>query len=284
MRWSHFIVLQCLLVLVVAGIAYIHKDRVHITKSPPESLSQWYKPDNKRQVWLHNMFKLRREMQAMELYASNSNAALLEKWADSFNSHYVEIAEMVPQWSSKLNFEALRDLQVIVASENFQEVPRLLKKLTTSCQNCHIDYRAIVATMYRAPDFSVHEVAPSLSLKDHMKELIKQVNQIKIASADGMQELSLSSLSKLKKGIYDLGHVCSACHQQDQKLYPDATLVKSITKLEESLNSGTTKDQGRALGTVAVQACARCHGTHRVAYDMRSVLTEKPDWLELIKH
>ena len=29
---------------------------------PPESLAQWYKPANKRQVWLHTLFRLRREI------------------------------------------------------------------------------------------------------------------------------------------------------------------------------------------------------------------------------
>ncbi|MCP3688275.1 MAG: cytochrome c [Gammaproteobacteria bacterium] len=284
MRWSHFIILQCLLILTVAGIAYTHKDRVHVTKSPPESLSQWYKPENKRQVWLHNMFKLRREMQAMEFYANNNNAALLKKWADSFNGHYLEVAEMVPQWSSKLDFEALHDLQAMVGSENFTQVVQVLEKIAASCTNCHNDYRAIVATMYRAADFSAIEVAASLAFREHMIDLSKQLNQIKIASVDGMQELSLASLSNLKKGIDELGRSCSACHIEDVKPYPDDKLVQTIALLEESLESGGTKDQGRALGTLAVQACAHCHGTHRVAYDMRSVLREKPDWLELIKH
>ncbi|MCK5336958.1 MAG: hypothetical protein KAQ67_12390, partial [Gammaproteobacteria bacterium] len=33
--------------------------------TPPASLEKWYKPANKRQVWLHTMFRLRREMQAI---------------------------------------------------------------------------------------------------------------------------------------------------------------------------------------------------------------------------
>ena len=52
MRWPHFILLQCLLVMIVAGIVYFHKDRVILIKSPPASLAQWYKPENKQQVWL----------------------------------------------------------------------------------------------------------------------------------------------------------------------------------------------------------------------------------------
>ena len=42
-------------------------------KKPPASLEQWYKPANKRQVWLHTMFRLRREMQAIAEYAKQDD-------------------------------------------------------------------------------------------------------------------------------------------------------------------------------------------------------------------
>ena len=91
MRWPHFILLQCLLIVLAGGIVYIHKDRVSMIKNPPASLAQWYKSDNKRQVWLHNMFKLRREMQAVRLYFDNNDAKHLEKWAPLLSEHYLKI-------------------------------------------------------------------------------------------------------------------------------------------------------------------------------------------------
>ena len=41
--------------------------------TPPASLEKWYKPANKRQVWLHTMFRLRREMQAISEYAEQND-------------------------------------------------------------------------------------------------------------------------------------------------------------------------------------------------------------------
>ena len=49
-------------------------------KLPPKSLSQWYKPENKRQVWLHTMFRLRREMLAMQDYSAVKQDKDLQKW------------------------------------------------------------------------------------------------------------------------------------------------------------------------------------------------------------
>jgi len=117
-----------------------------------------------------------------------------------------------------------------------------------------------------------------------MKKLTKEVNQIKISSEDGMKDMALSSLSDLKKDINLLGETCVNCHKKGTKPYPGDTINKTIASLEQSLKTGTAKEQGRDLGTLAVLACARCHGTHRLAYDAGKIFSDKPDWLELTKH
>jgi len=284
MRWSHFILLQCLLLVVVGGVVYIHKDRVTLTRNPPASLAQWYKPENERQVWLHTMFKLRREMQAVRFYSANKDAEHLEKWVALLSEHYLKISEMVPEWKKKLNVEAIADLRASASSNRYQDVSHALDNLNESCESCHEDYRIITATMYRAPDFSLVEISPSTLLEAHMEELTNQVNQIKIASEDGRQDLALSSLSDLENGINTLGETCSNCHKKDARVYPDETIKTTISSLGESLRTGTLKDQGRELGTLAVLACARCHGTHRLAYDARTLFTDRQSWSELIKH
>ncbi len=286
MRWPYFILLQCLLIAIVGRIVYMHEDQASLIKTPPASLAQWYKPENKRQVWLHNMFKLRREMQAVKYYADNKDAEHLEKWVTRLSEHYLKIAEMVPEWEKKLDRETMSSLQQSASSHRYQDVSHAVDKLNESCKSCHTDFRTVTATMYRAPDFSAMEINPATTYKAHMKELIKQVNQIKIASEDGMQEIALSSLSDLTKGMNVLGETCSnsTCHKNDAKSYPDNTMNKTIISLEQSLRTGTLKEQGKELGTLAVLACARCHGTHRIAFDTRERLVNGQSWLELIKH
>jgi len=285
MRWSRFLLLQCLLILIVGGIVYIHKDRITLIKTPPKSLAQWYKPENKRQVWLHNMFKLRREMQAVRLYAANNDAAHMEKWAAQLSMHYIKTGEMVPEWKKKLDIESISRLEKYITNSQYQQVIQVLDDLDKSCKSCHADYRAITATMYRAPDFSsLDEISPSIPLKKHMEELTKQINLIKIASGDGMPGIALSSLSDLKESMNSLGEACTNCHEKDKKDYPGDAINATISSLEESLKTGTLKEQGRELGTLAVTACARCHGTHRLSYDTRELFLEPQGWRELIKH
>ncbi len=178
-------------------------------------MAQWYKPENKRQVWLHNMFKLRREIQAVRFYANHEEDSHLQKWAGQLSEHYLKIGEMVPEWEKKLDHELISELREYVKNSGYQNIDYVLDRLDKNCVSCHADYRAITATIYRAPDFSSIDIpGSSISFANHMKELTKQVSQIKIASDDGMQEAALSSLSDLRKGMNKLGETCSNCHKE----------------------------------------------------------------------
>jgi len=284
------ITLHLILFAFIANIVVTHSDFLNAVKVPPSSLSQWYKPENKRQVWLHNMFKLRREMQAVEFYAQMEDPVRLNKWAERLNEHYFKIAEMVPEWKDKLSSQLLSDLNEQVEHNKFNDIPKTLEVLSQNCQSCHTDYRVTTAALYRSPDFSGitlssgSDASESVPYTQHMDMLSKQVNKIKIASADAMSDLALTSLSELVQGMNTLGTTCSNCHKNEIEAYPTLAMTKTIKQLEESLETGTLKDQGRALGTLAVQACARCHGTHRMSYDAGKQLSNKMDWGQLIKH
>ncbi|MCJ8292818.1 MAG: hypothetical protein MJK15_00295 [Colwellia sp.] len=110
MCWRYFIILSVIILLIVAGLIYQHQDKVSLVKTPP--IAQWYKPENKRQVWLHNMFKLRREMQAVEFYAQQQEAELLHKWVGQLNDHYLKVADMVPVWQKKLSLQTMAELKL----------------------------------------------------------------------------------------------------------------------------------------------------------------------------
>ncbi len=262
----------------------MHNDKAAIVKIPPKELAQWYKPENKRHVWLHNMFKLRREMQAVQFYAESKQDDNLDKWSSDLEKHYKKIAEMVPTWSKKLDLSTISRMQANVASKDYQGVLTDLDSLQDNCDACHIDYQAITALTYRAPDFSNIEMEASVSFNDHMQSLIKQVNQIKIASDDGMTKLALSSLADLKLGMKSLGQVCNDCHKMEKKPYPNKAMQQTLVSLEHNLVNGSRKDQGMDLGTLAVQACANCHGTHRLAFGIKSLLHKEQTFAELVKH
>ena len=284
MRWLYFIVLQFIFILIIGIVVYQHKDNATIIKLPPKELAQWYKPDNKRQVWLHNMFKLRREIQAVQYYAEQKDEKHLGEWTLQLNEHYLKIAEMVPRWKKKIDISIISTLQTNVIEKNYSGVLAAINTLQKNCDSCHTDYQAITALTYRAPDFSTIEITPSLSFTSHMQTLINNVNQIKIAATDDMPDIALSSLADLEQGMKELGQVCVNCHKQDKKSYPDQQMRKTILSLKQSLLNGKIKEQGVNLGTLAVQACATCHGTHRLAFGVKKLLTNDLDLKQLLSH
>ena len=282
--WSIFIILQLLIIVTVGAIVYSHNDRVQLIKQPPEALAQWYKPQNKRQVWLHNMFKLRREMQAVAYYAQLGDQQHVNQWLEQLDSNYRKIAEMVPSWEKKLDLEILATLAQSASLQHFDKMPSQLANLASNCQSCHDDFRAITATKYRAPDFSTITLANDLSYQDNMVKLSEQVNLIKIAATDGFGDIALSALGQLNQGIEQLGQTCVSCHKDNSKTLPTLAMKKTLNSLEQALTSGTLKEQGQQLGTLAVQVCATCHATHRLSFDNRMMLEQPRTVLELIKN
>ena len=245
-------------------------DNVTLEK-PPSSLKKWYKPENKRNVWHHNMFKLRRETQAVNEYLQEKDQPHTEKWATELVKHYKKIAEMVPEWKDELELEWADKLQTAASKGDFNAVKKAMRKLKSSCKGCHGDYRAQVAAIYRAPDFSKIQVSlngKKSSYVSFMKILMRDVNRIKIATADNNIAKAKTSLKAVREGISLLRSSCDNCHKTDdaKNYYLGDKTSKLLDDLETAIDNGKS---GRVLGEFAVQACAHCHGSHRIVYDLK---------------
>ena len=246
-------------------------DSISLEK-PPVSLKQWYKPVNKHNVWHHNMFKLRREMQAINDYMLDKDQPHTEKWANEFIKHYLKIADMVPEWKDELEIEWAKKLTISAKQGDFKTLGTALKKLKTSCKGCHTDYRAQVAAIYRSPDFSKIHVSldnEKTSYLKFMKILMRDVNRIKIAATDDNKTKAQAALKAVRRGIETLRASCNQCHKTNEpkNYYLGKKTSDLLDKLESAIEKGKS---GRALGEFAVQACARCHGSHRIVYDLKA--------------
>lgn len=246
---------------------------------PPDSIAQWYKPQNDRQVWLHTMFSLRREMQAVTEYAAAGEQALTQKWAERFTSHYLKIAEMVPEWKDDLEYRWLERLRSAAETGDGSGVALALRKIGQGCKSCHREYRAVTVMLYRTPDFSNIMIKKSTdgsadSFADVMEELSSLINRIKIAADDHREQLALASLEQLRHRLDDLGESCSACHQDPapRERFLGKLTRDALADLQQGLKQSDKKLAGRSLGSAAVYACARCHAVHRAPYDMRETL------------
>ena len=191
---------------------------------------------------------------------------------------------MVPEWTNRVDPVAMAALQTSVDENRFDDVANDVAKLRKNCQSCHADFRAVTAALYRAPDFSQMKIDADTSYKAHMGELSDLVNRINIASIDGKDDAALAAFADLTNGMKQLGATCATCHESDPKTYPSAEMNDAMATLGRSLNGGALKEKGAALGTVAVMACATCHGTHRLSYDARLLFKDTMSLRDLLKH
>ncbi len=270
--FSLFTVVSIVLI-VTASISTLAsaEESIQLSK-PPTSLAQWYKPQNKRNVWQHNMFKLRREIQAVKEYVIANDKPHAKKWALNLVEHYRKIAEMVPEWKDELELGWVNKIKAAATQGDLKKLSQGIRKIQTSCKGCHNDYRAQVAAIYRAPDFSnimVKLNGKDVTYSDFMKMLMRDVNRIKIASEDQNKTKAMSSLLDVRQGIEILRSSCNNCHKGDtaKDYYLGNQTEGMLDRLESAIDTGKN---GRALGEFAVQACARCHGSHRIIYDLKN--------------
>ncbi|MDM8545216.1 cytochrome c [Candidatus Venteria ishoeyi] len=262
------------LILLCIYLPAAHANETITFDKPPPSLKQWYKPQSKRNVWHHNMFKLRREIQAVNEYMTANDTEHTQKWALRLVTHYRKIAEMVPEWKDELELAWADKLEAAAKQGELAAIGKAVKKLKQSCSSCHKHYRAQVATLYRAPDFSQVHVSlagQQITYLDFMKQLMADVNRIKIAAEDGYKDKAQTALKALRGSIKTLGSSCSTCHKdaEARAYYLGDKTEKLLNDLEQDINSGKS---GHTLGRLAVQACARCHGSHRIVYDLKTAL------------
>lgn len=271
-----FRILLCLPLLFSSSMVSGGEERSVTLELPPASLGQWYRPAAKRDVWLHTMFALRREMQAVAEYSALGDEVRLGQWLERLEQDYRKIGEMVPEWEDELELELFAQMR---KAESPEKLARLQRKLGKSCQGCHREYKLSAALLYRTPDFSPVKVENSDTLEEQdydqvMKRLVLLVNRVKIASIDGRKSTGLEALDELQVRLADLAENCSSCHKEQASVgrILGAASKEALEHVRSGLESGDQRTTGRHLGEFAVVVCARCHAIHRFQSDMRSLL------------
>ncbi len=267
-------ILFALLALVSAGA--VSADDEARLRLPPKSLAQWYKPANERQVWLHTMFNLRTAMQAVASYAATGDRTRALNWAERLRKDYHAIPEMVPEWSVEVEPEAADALVAAVDGNDLRGIDRALHRLETTCNGCHVDYRAVTTALYRSPDFTAIDVTDGgqhFTYVQMMERISHALNQVKIALRDDEPQKAQGALTQLGARLDGLGATCGSCHQDAA---PRERILAAVPDLLQRLDSAIAdadrRLQGRLLGELGVSVCARCHGTHRTVYDLHREL------------
>ncbi len=269
--------------LLIATLFLLHETALAAEEKtlslPPASLAQWYKPQNKRQVWLHTMFRLRREMLAVADYTRQEDEANLDKWVARLVKDYRSIADMVPEWKDELALDWADRLEHAATQADYVKVEHARKKLENTCNSCHREFQPQAALLYRSPDFHTLEITDSTSgtpqrYPELMQALSDALNRIKIASEDGKKPTALDAMTQLQSHLVSLGTSCPQCHTDNvprERILGPAN-QHTLAKLETSIRDDTTEETDKLLGEIGVAICARCHGVHRTLADMKALI------------
>jgi len=272
-------IIMFLFLLLLSGFSPAYAEPTVSLKQPPASLAQWYKPENKRQVWLHTMFKLRREMQAISEYAEQNDAQAMQKWIQWLDRDYNKIADMVPEWEKLVKPRLLSELEMFAEKGDMYRLGKTLKMIRRTCDDCHTYYQPLVTATYRSPYYADIKLKDSdgkpQSFEDNMEALSVSLNRTLIALADGHNTTAQKSGETLAKQLQNLGESCNRCHKDDayprERILGEATQQR-LKKLQTNIEAGRVKDSQKLMGEIAVTVCARCHNVHRIVSDLRNAL------------
>ncbi|MFA5625986.1 MAG: hypothetical protein WCX90_05705 [Thiohalomonadaceae bacterium] len=270
------LILACLLFSTTA----MAQEQTRQLSLPPDSLAQWYPPANKRQVWLHTMFSLRRAMQAVGEYNALGDDKLTVQWAERFAKSYKQLAKMVPEWSDEIE-ETQADNLVTAAKQGDQNgVNSALHRLGTTCRSCHNENRAMVTLIYRIPDYRDVTVESSETLEEipypkHMERMGMLMNRIKIAQQDQRHKIAQESGNGFIAATKDLSTSCTTCHKEDkaprERIF-GAMAQQALSKLNDGLSQNDTQQTDEALGVLGAYTCGRCHSIHKNTAELRRAL------------
>jgi hypothetical protein len=245
---------------------------------PPPAIAQWYKPQNKRQVWLHLMFRLGQTSQAIMSYGKQGDTERMAHWAGLFAEKYRAIPMMVPQWRTEVDETAVTALETGAANRDFPAVRSAMKKIRQTCKSCHGQYKASTVAIYRSADFSKVEVkmgGDTVSYRNLMKALHRDLTALKIAREDGQPDTARHFSLRFREKLAILEESCSSCHRdpEPKERILGAKTQQTLTALHEALKEpGKTKKSGHLLGTLGYTVCGRCHGIHRNSVEIKKLL------------
>jgi cytochrome c553 len=238
---------------------------------PPESLAQWYKPQNKRQVWLHLMFRLGETSQAVAMYSKKGDSDSMARWAGILAENYRRIPKMVPEWAQQVDIDAMELLEKAAAKKDISGVQKALKKIRQSCKSCHGEFKTTSIAIYRSADFKKVKVKGEngedlINYRTFMKSLRRDLNNLKINRADFHPDEARHFAKQISKKLSSLKESCTSCHKDKepaQRILGDKTFITLDSLIKALKEPGKTKKSGRLMGELGYTVCGRCHGIHR---------------------
>lgn len=262
----------CTLALILAGVTLYQPQAAPDTQEKlPASLAQWYKPENKRQVWLHTMFKLRESMHAVSLYSAREDVDNTRQWATKLHTSYSKLGEMVPEWQGLLSPMAADALLAAAEQGDFSSIKQQVRRLNRSCDSCHTKWQPLTSALYRSPDYSQVEIVDGTSgerqhFPEAMTEIAESLGLLKIGRIDNDMTMAKDATAKLSQQLATLGQSCSNCHRDDRP--KERILGQATTDTLKALSDSFTADHdpkvsGKHLGNLGYTVCGRCHSIHR---------------------
>jgi len=272
------IILAAALLAAAAGSAITFAD-APVTAGLPASLDQHYPPQAQGPAFWLAMHGMSVPFSAfvsdlMEGDATNATANF-----STFRQRYLEVANMVPEWTPLFPVAPLDEAAAAIESGDQARVMAAVQKIGQTCHSCHVANMPAAYFRYHWGDFTAITATDPVTKQDvpfpaFMQMLDGDLIGVGNDLAQGQPEAAAAHARALGLRYAELKETCTACHETPRHYYVDDAVMKMIGRLEAEFADGSAdprvvEETARSIG---VESCGKCHLVHVPAAYMRAAM------------
>lgn len=235
----------------------------------PESLDDFYPPENPAPAYLLAMLELDRSFSGMVADALEGDLPNARANFDAFKELYVKTAEMIPEWKTAYAMEPVEALGQAIASGDPGHIMPAVDAVGHTCHSCHLQSMVPVQQKYHWERFSDLTLIDPLSGRDVSFAQLMQMLETNFTGIgnnlqQGQPENARMQFEGFQQRFQAMSEACMMCHDTERKYFVSEDIADLITSLKDVLGqeAADMPKFGGLMKAIANESCEKCHLVH----------------------
>ncbi len=244
----------------------------------PASLDKYYtNTQSQPPEYLIKMFELGDSFMGISAKIQQGDIADAKKSFFAFSQNYKNSADMVPEWKTYYNMDAVEKIGTSLDAGNIPAVFEAVGEVGATCSRCHTENMPPVWNRYNWKDFgkmtmdTPNPAEPRLPwAAAKMKYLVVGFDGIGVNIKNGNQSGAQQSFGLFSTMFDSMNTTCASCHPSSPRYYVSADVRAMINKMGEKINAGNLREAEGIRQGIGMESCYRCHVLHMPAQFARA--------------
>lgn len=247
-----------------------------VAYDPPQSLDKYYE---KEPLFLFKMFELGGAMMGIVANFRQNDTNNTKTSFDLFSKLYEEDSNLVSEWKSYYNIDAVNKLGNAIDSGSPGEIFTALDEIGKTCGNCHRIEKPAVWAKYHWKDFRKITMStgnpqePELPfILSKMKYMAPAFDGTMVNLKENQKKDASDSWNQFNTIFSDLEKTCLQCHTEPPRYFVSQDIKSLISKAGQQIVTGDLASADKTMQQIGVESCYKCHIIHEPAQRIKEAL------------